>query len=349
MHRTFSFVALAALAGSAAAQDAASPSSGLQSSNVLNPNISAVGWFQGEIEDASSGSALVKEVELAFQSVVDPFARADVFAALEPGAVDLEEAYLTWYRLPLDLQLKVGKFKASVGRFNRLHTPETEFADRPLVHDRFFGDEGLAAAGASLSWHVPNPWLLVELTAEGFQAPEAGDSPVLERARRKDLFGVGRLSAYHDLTEAANVAVGASYASGKAPGGGDDSELLGADLTFRWKNPRRAIYRSLLWRTEGFWGRHEFPAGTQKPMGYFTHLEWQFARRWRTGGRYDWSHSPGAPGHRSGGLAYLTFAPSEFSLVSLQGRTIEPEAGPREYAGFLKATFNIGPHGTHPF
>ena len=49
-----------------------------------------------------------------------------------------------------------------------------------------------------------------------------------------------------------------------------------------------------------------------------------------------------------GQLGFLTFTPSEFSLVSAQVRRRDT-IGSDEMTYFLKTTFNIGPHGQHPF
>ncbi|NIQ82636.1 MAG: hypothetical protein GTN93_32095, partial [Anaerolineae bacterium] len=90
----------------ACAQDERTPSSALQASNAFNPNVSAIGWFQAQIgrpiEEVDEAFRL-EEAEVAFQAVVDPYARADVFVAVGHHGVELEEAYLTWFRLPLDL------------------------------------------------------------------------------------------------------------------------------------------------------------------------------------------------------------------------------------------------------
>ena len=88
-----------------------------------------------------------------------------------------------------------------------------------------------------------------------------------------------------------------------------------------------------------------------KRSGGFATVEYQFARRWRVGGRYDWSRSldPTVAGTATGALYYLAFAPSEFSRVSLQARTRDFEDGSTESRYYLKTTFNIGPHGAHPF
>jgi hypothetical protein len=341
--------------------------SGLQASNLLNPNVSVIGWFQGEAgrRRVDPGVDLppaldLKEAELGFQSVVDPYARADFFISAGREGVDLEEGYLNWFQLPHDLALKIGKFRPDFGKFNRTHAPETAFADRPLVHERFFGEEGLSGAGADLSWQLPNPWLLVTLDGEVINTPTLAESPVFDRARRRDLLYIGHASAYYDLTEAANVTLGGSYAHGAAGQEFDDvagssrtfaSRLGAVDLTFRWKNPRRSIYRSAFWQTEVVWGKRDAPSGSSVgSVGMFSHFEYQFARRWRSGARYDYTQFPDDRSkHEKGGLAYLTFTPSEFSLISLQGRRARRFDGTKETLGFLKITFNIGPHGAHPF
>jgi len=340
---------------------------GLQASNLMNPNISVIGWFQGEAgrRHADPGVSLppaldMKEAELGFQSIVDPYARADFFVSVGREGVELEEGYIDWFHLPHDLALKVGKFRADFGKFNRTHPPETAFADRPLVHERYFGDEGLAGAGADLSWQVPNPWALVTLDGEILNTPTAAESPFFDRARRRDLLYVARASGYYDLTDAVNMTLGGSYAHGAA---GQDynpvalssrtmtAQLGGVDLTLRWKNPRRSIYRSAFWQTEVLWGKRGAAGGSSVgTAGMFTHFEYQFARRWRAGARYDYTQMPSDRSqHEEAGLAYVTFQPTEFTSLSLQGRQARRFDGAKETLGFLKLTFNIGPHGAHPF
>src|SRR4051812_7158278 len=91
--------------------------SALQGSNLLNPNISVVGWFQGMTghphdpgHDAEPVMQL-KETELGLQSIVDPWARGDFFVSFDQdGNANLEEGYITWFHLPGGLGLRTGKF-----------------------------------------------------------------------------------------------------------------------------------------------------------------------------------------------------------------------------------------------
>jgi hypothetical protein len=334
-------------------------------SNLLNPNVSVIGWFQAEGGDESdevgTQTFALKEAELGFQANVDPYSRADFFISVNPeDGIDLEEGYLSLLTLPAGLTAKLGKFRSNFGKFNRTHPPETPFADRPLAAERFLGEEGLSAVGLSVSWLVPVPAYL-NLDAEVTTTPDRIDVPAFEAFRGQDLMYLSRLSTFFDLGEATNFTLGASVANGAngfagpdttLPGPGADAlraTMVGADITFRWKNPRRAIYRSLVAQAEWMQRRGErFQASDDEGSGGFAYADYQFARRWHVGARYDWAETLQGGSADTGALGFLTFTPSEFSLVSAQVRHRDI-GDDSEMTYFLKTTFNIGPHGQHPF
>ena len=69
---------------------------------------------------------------------------------------------------------------------------------------------------------------------------------------------------------------------------------------------------------------------------------------WRL--RYDWTDVPGGGNQKNGGLVLLQYQPSEFSTLSVQFRHVHEDAGDLDHdAAFFKWTFNIGPHGAHPY
>lgn len=339
----------------------------LQSSNVLNPNVSLVATFVGAAGDDPNGPEAdtepfdLSEAELALQAAVDPYAKANVFIAFHDEESDLEEAYVTWLKLPKGLQLKAGKFLAGLGKLNQIHAPETPFADRPLAAEIFLGEEGLHSTGVGLTYLFPTPFYLQgtaevsniwpEAPAFGEEDPATGE---IEKGGHRDLGWLGRLETFFDLNDASNLMLGLSYARGvhDPEEGRLSAQLWNADVTYRWKRPARAIYRSLLWRTEALWSRREMPAPMSgvTSWGGFSYLDWQFKRRWHAGARYDYSQFPDDDSlHERGWLGFLTFTPSEFSLLSLQGRSVRRADGHTDHTVFLKIQFNIGPHGAHPF
>src|SRR5207248_8375548 len=78
------------------------------------------------------------------------------------------------------------------------------------------------------------------------------------------------------------------------------TRLYGADATIRWKPLNRAIYQSFVGRSEFIWSRRQQPGGLQSGKGYYVSGDYQFARRWFAGVRYDWAYHPEASLHDSG-------------------------------------------------
>ena len=338
-----------------------------QASNLLNPNISMIGDIRGHIGrdfEPQLRAFALHEAEIGIQAPIDPYARADAFIAIRPEeGIELEETYITFQALPLGLQAKVGKFRSNFGKFNRIHIPETQFGDRPLYTEAYFGEEGLAGVGVSLSVLVPNPWVYLNLDVEATSQPEAApafgttppgeeDGELIAGGRRRDLMYLSRLGTFLDLNESANLTLGGTYVTGVNDQAGMlRTHLEGIDVTFRWQPPRRAIYQSVLWQTEVLFSQVEQPGGGHmNTTGLFSFIDWQFSRRWHIGTRYDYTQFPVESAmDEQGVLGFLAFAPSEFSLITWQARGVRRADGAWHGAGIMKITFNIGPHGAHPF
>ena len=296
------------------------------------------------------------ESEASFQAVVDPYARADFFLAFGENAVDLEEGFLTLTALPSKFLARVGKLRAAFGKVNTLHDHVLPWTDRPIVTQNLVnGDEGIDDAGISVSRLLPAGPLFLEATGEVYR----GDSGDLFRStKRGHLAYVGHLRGYHDITESTNIDLGGSYAYGHNPVGlvsGIDigrftTTLFGVDATFRWRPLTRAIYRQFIGRSEVIWSNRQQFGGTQDSMGYYVSGDYQFARRWWTGGRLD--HSGRADDSAiidTGGSAVLTYWPSEFSQVRGQYRRTNYGDGPVANEFLFQFQFSIGAHGAHPF
>ena len=326
------------------------PSSG--SSKVFNPDIAAIGNFVGVAgKNPISGqpSLEMSEVEATFQAIVDPFGRADLFLSAGPEGVELEEGYITFTALPGNMLLKVGKMRAQFGKVNTTHTHQMPTADRPLVSMNLVGgEEGLADSGLSLSHLLANPLLFVELTGEVYQ----GSSDVFQTDARSRLNYVGRVRAYRDITEGSNLDVGTSVAFGPTDVGADTGKrMIGVDATFRYRPLRRAIYRRFLARTELVWSREDLPdADRGTAFGFYVLGDYQFARRWHLGARYDLSdRAPALSLRDTGGSLFLTFWPSEFSQIRGQLRRTRYGEGVTANELLLQFRFGIGAHAAHVF
>ena len=329
------------------------PVYGPASSKVFNPDMAVIGDFLGAIgkndSDRATPALEMHETEASFQAIVDPYARADFFLVFAPDEVGVEEGFITFTSLPANFLVKVGKMRGSFGKVNQMHNHVMPWTDRPLVTQNLVGgEEGISDAGVSVSRLFPNEVLFLEATAEVYR----GESPELFRApTRGDLTYVGRLRGYRDLTESTNLDFGGSFAQGHNDVGPPfKTRLWGADLAFRYRPLRRAIYRRLILRTELVWSRKELEAGPVKAFGAYVSGEYQFAQRWFAGVRLDRSdRADDASLQDKGVSALLTYWPSEFSQIRGQYRYTKYAEDIKANELLFQVQFSIGAHGAHTF
>jgi hypothetical protein len=320
-------------------------------SKIFNPDIAVIGNFVGAAgkNAINPGPALaLEEAEATFQAVVDPYARADFFLAFSPEGVEIEEGFLTLTSLPGGLLAKVGKLKQQVGKVNTLHAHALPWVDQPLmVQNLFGGDEGLSDSGVSVSKLILNPFMFLEATGEVY----AGSSGLFKSYERSDVSWAGRLRGYRDVTESTNVDVGGSVAYGTNDAGPDfTTRLVGIDATVRYRPLRRAIYRRFQGRTELFWSRRGQEDGIVRAFGMYASGEYQFARRWFGGARYDWSERAyDASLLDKGPSLVLTYWPSEFSQIRGQYRRTRYAEDVTANEILFQFLFSIGAHGAHVF
>jgi hypothetical protein len=224
-----------------------------------------------------------------------------------------------------------------------------------LVTDNLLGgEEGLADAGFSVSRLIPNPWLFLEATGEVFR----GDSSdVFQSRSRGDLSYVGHIRGYQDITESTNVDLGFSYAHGHHAAtdleaeAGLITQLYGVDATVRWRPLQRSIYRSFIGRSELVWShRDELAADRQDAFGFYVAGDYQFARRWFAGVRFDRSERAAASDVLDTGQSLvLTFWPSEFAQLRGQYRRTRYAEDTTANELLFQLQFSIGAHGAHTF
>jgi hypothetical protein len=146
---------------------------------ALNPNISVIGDFVGQLssapdafdeevlrlEDFHEGDAddfRMRHIELLMSAAADPYADGLLKVAFTEHGVHPEEAYLLFHSYPFvdrlpawlaDVETKAGIFRMNLGPVNLTDNHDLPTVDRPLVLQQFFGGEGLIRPG--LSWAKP--------------------------------------------------------------------------------------------------------------------------------------------------------------------------------------------------
>jgi hypothetical protein len=320
-------------------------------SKIFNPDIAVIGNFTG-----AAGSNTIDplptfqlgESEVSYQAVVDPYARADFFISFAPEGVEVEEGFITFTTLPGGFLAKVGKMREQIGKVNTMHAHVLPWVDEPIVLGNLLGSsEGIADSGISVSKLVLNPWFFLEATGEVYQ----GTAGTFVSHERSQISWVGRVRGYRDITESTNLDVGASFAHGYNDAGPDfTTKLFTVDATMRYRPLQRAIYRRFIGRTELFWSNRDQDPSAVHSFGMYGSGEYQFARRWFAGGRYDWSERAADSSMRDkGASAMLTYWPSEFSQIRGQYRYTRYAEGVNANEFLFQFLFSIGAHGAHVF
>ncbi len=240
------------------------------------PDFSAVGDLIGDLSPKRSTQAdnsrlAIREVEIAVQSVVDPYFRGDIFLGFsDEEKVSIEQAYLTTTALPNGFQSMIGRFLMPFGKENTTHRHDLHTIEYPWAIQRFLSPDGLKGTGATLS-RVFAPFgfyqeLIVSVTD---RVGERVDSLTSTEPVNRALDGMGvsaRLRNYWDLSQDANIELSASAISGRreqpllmaypttdgvtANAVNARQSVVGVDFTYRWKPLQQGLYKSFILQAE---------------------------------------------------------------------------------------------------
>jgi hypothetical protein len=339
-----------------AGQAVAAPPVQQRTSPSTNPNISVIGDFRLHYISNQDRhfDANLHETEFSFQSTIDPYAKADFFYAVSRDPVtgefsgEIEEGTLTTLTLPAHLQLKAGKFRQMVGRINPVHPHALPFVDMPNAYVNYFGEDGLNDEGLSMSWLIPNTIFYQELTFE--LTDGAQNSPSFEKSLTNHYQALAHLKNFWDLDPNTTLELGVTGITGE-----NDStyttNMLAADITYKWKPLQMNTYRSFTWQSEFYFSNANRNA-TQatNSLGFYSMLNYQIAKRWFVTARYDYSNLPFDDSYRqqaySGTLGWYA---TEFQKIELEGKTTASNVEKRNYEAFIRWIFVIGSHGAHSY
>ena len=135
---------------------------GICAQSNINPDISLIGTFDTYTNFIKGSPGYGKlnfdtpQMELFVDGYLNPYARGTANISYENGQIGVEEIYANILRgLPLDMQIKAGKFLVGFGKINTIHPHAWPFLNRPLFHRVFFGDDGLNDIGVNVNFLLP--------------------------------------------------------------------------------------------------------------------------------------------------------------------------------------------------
>lgn len=363
------------------------------SQTSVNPDISLIGDIRTfshndslRADESEKVSIADPELELFVSGYLNPYASASATIAWHPGAdAEIEEVYATFHRgLPLNMNLRAGKYRMEFGRLNPVHPHAYSFVKTPLVHTAFFGDEGLSDMAIRAAFLLPARSVYTEimgailkgdaLRGHAHDHEESGEEDEHADDERVHPGAFGRLTASFAVGQNAELALGASAlnsvyeVAGHADEGTTDHEsepeqlrawLIGGDIKYKWTPSR---YTSLQAEIEGLMRREELhDGGSVTSYGGYAYFDYRFRQRYNVGAMIDWLRQKDAHEHEDEPLEihesdtwrlglFAGFAPvEETSLLRLAGHWTKPDDRKGFWELTLQLVFSLGPHTPHNF
>ena len=289
------------------------------SQTTVNPNISLIGTFNTFTnfnKDTPEYGKLNFEIpsfELFIDGYLNPYARATANISFEGGEFSAEEIYANIVRgLPLDIQIKAGKYLLGFGKLNTLHPHAWPFIDRPLWQQIYFSEEGFNDIGLDVSFILPTEEFYSTLTLGAYKGDAmaintAGTDSDPYEVRGNSLIFVGRLGSFFSLSDFKNLDVGLSGSFGNYAKSSfyiPDSinfpdQMLkyfygGIDFKYKYKADS---YTSLVIQGEAIINHRDVIRGTDiipiiqtiNTYGAFIYFDYQFLKQFSVGIKYDFT------------------------------------------------------------
>lgn len=300
------------------------------SQSNINPDISLIGTFNTNIDLTNSSPDKGKiifenpSLELFIDGYLNPYARATGDIAYEDGEFSVEELYANIVRgLPLDVQIKAGKYLVDLGQLNLVHPHAWAFVGRPLFHQVFFGPEGFNDIGFDFSFILPTTSFYSTVDVGIFKGDAIGKNEVttpddqesIAAHRGKSPVFVGRLGTFFELGDYSNIGIGLNGSYGVHAisdlnlSGNSNAKLtsktlnytyLGLDFKYKY---RPDDYTTLTIQGEGMLNRRDIlrngAFGIDIPIqsmesitgyGAFVYLDYLIKKSYSFGLKYDYTN-----------------------------------------------------------
>lgn len=316
------------------------------SQSSINPDISVLPDFrvstttQKGVPEKNKINFNLEEIELAVQAPLNPYARADIFVSFtndETAPVDVEEAYFTIQKgLPLNFNMKAGKFLVDFSKLNTTHAHVFPFVYRPQYQQNYFGEEGLKDLGIELNTLLPTGEVYTKISGTVSSGEELD-------GERKNLFYASRLSSFFQLSDLTALEAGLGAATGVRDTLAKRFKWYNADLKYKWKKDQYTSFT--LWAEtlmSQFNGLNTF--------GGYIAGNYQFKRRFEIGSKFDLSQSIDNKDKIRTIAGNFNFLPVEETMVF---RLVVSNAKPQHEKAYntylLQMLFSLGPHKAHAF
>ncbi len=301
----------------------------LYAQSNVNPDISLIGTFNSNInyeKDSPDNGKLIfmpPDMELYVDGYLNPYARAAGNIAYEDGSFSVEELYAEIVRgLPLDIQIKAGKYLLGFGQLNKVHAHVWPFVGRPLFQVIYFGHEGFNDIGFNFSFIIPTDFYSTldlgiykgDVIGEN-ELPESADHESISAFRGDSPIFVGRYGTFFSLSDYSNIGAGISGSYGVHSltdfnlNGDTLSPVtnksltytyLGADFKYKY---RPDDYTVLTIQGEGILNHRDVlrygPYGvnslsqelkTINTYGAFIYIDYLFEKMYSIGAKYDYTN-----------------------------------------------------------
>ncbi len=279
--------------------------SGARQQSGLNPNISLGGDFFGAVSseknefinepsDFNYGTNRfeLREVEISLNAPLDPFTRGKTHISFTENSLSVEEAYLQWLNLPLNMNLKMGLFNAEFGLLNRYHDHALPQFDRPRVLVNTFTSGSLGGFGLSGNFLLPR---ILFSDASNFDASiiRGGNNVSFTSEGDYNLIYTGQLINYYDITEDTYF----EWVLGGATGYNDAMEehrsyLGNLGFVVKWIPIGREKYKTIDWKTEFLVNKRKGPVETVTTRGFYSSLQNKLNAKYWLSARIGYSELP---------------------------------------------------------
>jgi len=341
--------------------------SGVRQQQGLNPNISfGMDFFGGvSTSDASSitdpsdisygnDGFYLREAQLSLVAPLDPFTRGKAFISASSEGFVIDEVYMEWLNLPLNMNLKAGVFKSEFGFLNRYHDHALPQFDRPRVLVNLFGPGGLGGSGLAFNFMLPS--LIAHASSLDFSVVYGSNPQSFSPDNEPGFTYTGLFLNYYDLSASSYLEIRLSGAAGKndLPAGDYSSYVGSAGVAYKWAPVGREKYRSLEWKTEFLVSKRQSAEGDFLSKGFYSSIHNKIASRVWLGGRIGYSELPDDPSQYEWDYTLsFDFWQSEFVLTRFQyqynnrdivDRTGIPGPYPSDHSFVLQVAWAMGPH-----